>query len=178
MGEKKLVAGERMEDDGVVESLEDVLTELRHQQDFRRHQVDISIQQSQQLIGFASLTSALISLSTVQAEWCKWVRIFSLVFLLLAIGIGVFDLCKPGRNEKQPAIKELRDKAAEFGENKNRREDVLLDLIDNISEDEKNARKKEDERIGVVHLGYVFLGIAILLMAIALLGNQVVPSTR
>lgn len=123
----------------VVASLEYVLAEANRQQDYRRHQIDTSVQLSMQLIGFASLTSPFTALATVHVECLKYVALF---FLFGAVAIGLINIFNPSRSEDELPLEELRDEACIKS-----MQSVLLYQIDNKVGNEKRARTDEDKRI-------------------------------
>lgn len=138
----------------VITSLEYVLAEANRQQDYRRHQVDTSVQLSMQLIGFASLTSPFTALAAVHVECLKYVALF---FLFGAVAIGLIDIFNPSRSEDELPLKKLRDEACIKS-----MQSVLLYQIDNKVENEKRARADEDKRIHWVKCGYMLLAMAVL----------------
>lgn len=138
----------------VVASLESVLAEANRQQDYRRHQVDTSVQLSMQLIGFASLTSPFTALAVVHVECLKYV---ALVFLFGAVAIGLIDIFNPSRSEDEIPLEKLRDEACI-----KTMQSVLLYQIDNLVGNEKKARADEDKRIRWIKRGYMLLAIAVL----------------
>lgn len=154
--EKKTPANHNLPKDSteVIASLKLVLAEANHQQDYRRHQVDTSVQLSLQLIGFASLTSPFTAMATVQVQWLKYAALF---FLTCAITFGLIDLFNPARSENEIPLRKLRDEACVKS-----LQSVLLYEIDNKIENEKKARTDEDNRIRWIKHGYIFLGAAVL----------------
>lgn len=144
-----------------ISSLELVLAEINRQQDYRRHQVDTSVQLSSQLIGFASLTSPFTALSTVQVPWLKYV---ALMCLVCAIAFGLIDIFNPTRVEDELPVGKLRDEACV----KDMRF-ILLYQIDNKIENEKKSRADEDKRIRWIKRGYMFLGAAVLFTVLSII---------
>lgn len=137
----------------VIESLGYVLDEVNRQQEYRRHQVDTSVQLSLQLVGFASLTSPLTAISNVQVQWLKYVALFS---LFIAVIIGLLDIFNPRRKDYELPLQILRDNACIKS-----KKSVILYQIDNKIENEKKAREDENKRIRLIKCGYMFLGIAV-----------------
>ncbi|GGI12532.1 hypothetical protein GCM10007377_01430 [Galliscardovia ingluviei] len=137
----------------VIESLTYVLDEANRQQEYRRHQVDTSIQLSLQLIGFASLTSPLTAISNVQVQWLKYVALLCIFF---AVIIGLFDIFNPRRIDYELPLQILRDDACIKS-----KKSVILYQIDNKIENEKKAREDENRRIRLIKWGYLCLGMAV-----------------
>lgn len=116
----------------VIASLEHVLAEANRQQDYRRHQVDTSVQLSMQLIGFASLTSPFTALASVQIQWLKYIALF---FLFLAVIFGLIDIFNPVRGENELPVGKMRHEACTKS-----LQSVLLYQIDNKTGNESKAR--------------------------------------
>lgn len=138
----------------VIASLECVLNEVNRQQDYRRHQIDMSVQLSRQLIEFASLASPLTALATAQVQWLKYV---ALILLAIAVALGLIDIFNPAHGEDELPLNKLRDDACAKS-----KYSVLLYQIDNKIENEAKARVDEDKRIRWIKRGYMFLGTAVL----------------
>ncbi|MCH9275663.1 hypothetical protein JS533_005165 [Bifidobacterium amazonense] len=145
----------------VIASLESVLAEVNRQRDYRRKQVDTSVQLSRQLIGFASLTSPFAALSSVHVQWLKYVALF---LLALAVAVGLIDICDPKRGEEELPLDRLRNDACSKS-----RKSVLLYQIDNLTANEAKARAAEDKRIRWVKRGYMLLGFAVLCTALSII---------
>ena len=141
----------------IIASLECVLNEVNRQQDYRRHQVDTSVQLSRQLIGFVSLTSPFTALATVQVQWLRCV---ALILLAVAVAFGLIDIFNPVRGEDELPLGKLRVDACA----KSKRS-VILYQIDNKIENEAKARADEDKRIRWIKYGYMFLGASVLCTA-------------
>lgn len=138
----------------VVASLEYVLAEANRQQDYRRHQVDTSVQLSMQLIGFASLTSPFTALATVHVECLRYIAV---VFLFGAVTIGLIDIFNPNRGEDELPLEKMRNEACVKS-----LQSVLLYQIDNKIKNESIARADENKRIRWIKHGYMLLGAAVL----------------
>lgn len=138
----------------VIDSLTYVLSEVNRQQDYRRHQVDTSVQLSLQLIGFASLTSPFTALTSVHVHWLKHI---ALALLAIAVSVGLIDIFNPTRSEDELPLGKLRDAACVRS-----KKSILLYQIDNKIANEKKARTDENNRIRWIKFGYVLLGTAVL----------------
>ena len=145
----------------VIASLEHVLAEANRQQDYRRHQVDTSVQLSMQLIGFASLTSPFTALASVQIQWLKYIALF---FLFLAVIFGLIDIFNPVRGENELPVGKMRHEACTKS-----LQSVLLYQIDNKTGNESKARADENRRCRWIKGGYMFLGAAVRCTALSII---------